>query len=391
MGTFLIAGEALAARADPDASEAPGGWIDAGTELRELERAGDWVRVETPRGDRWWVDGRRLTASPRTASAPIASAPAEPGSPPPTLAVGQPGEPRAPSGPESAPQHRQFPRVLVGAAVVAALLAGLGAGLLLNGSDQTTIAPAPTTIAPAPTTIAPAPTTIAPAPTTIAPAPTTIAPAPTTTGPADDPDGQLAVDQALARQALLTIDDFPEGWVAESPEENTDGEPDPIACFGAGPGSIFAQLDGREVDSPDFSSEPEALSVGQSVVMADDEEMAIAVMEGFGVEGAAECIRGVLQVALVSELDLPPGVTLGQITVDRVNDTIDPTIAIEYGIRVPIQLEGDVIEVFIEVVILRQGRALSSSVFSSNGALFDRELGVALSNTIVERMAVIGS
>ena len=127
MEASLLAAEALAARAHPDPAEASGGRIEAGTELRELERVGEWVRVLTPSGDRWWVDGRRLTA----VVAPTRSPPA---GPPPL----HPVAPEAPSGPDADRSTRRFPRVLVGVVVLAVILAGIGGVLLLDRSEPTT-------------------------------------------------------------------------------------------------------------------------------------------------------------------------------------------------------------------------------------------------------------
>lgn len=140
MPTRFLIQSPLAARTKPDAAEAPAGRIEAGTELTEVERRGGWVQVETPSGDRWWVDGRRLT----TISPPSAEAPAPPTSPEtpvaPPVPMPPPGREQAggtPGQPETGPRRR-FPRVLVGVVVVAVLLAGLGAVLLTRGSDART-------------------------------------------------------------------------------------------------------------------------------------------------------------------------------------------------------------------------------------------------------------
>ena len=86
MSPALVAVDAVAGRVNPDPAEAPTSRIEAGTELRELERLGDWVRVETPSGDRWWVDGRRLSAAPPGRSPAVVAAP-QPVPPPPSPAA----------------------------------------------------------------------------------------------------------------------------------------------------------------------------------------------------------------------------------------------------------------------------------------------------------------
>jgi hypothetical protein len=139
MPASLLAEDALAARVHPDAAEAPSGRIEAGTELAELERIGDWVRVETPAGDRWWVDGRRLIAlppPPAAAEAPPVPMELQPSPPPPPPSRPQETEPAG--VPAETELRRRFPPLLVGVVVAAVLLAGLGVVLLSMGSDPRT-------------------------------------------------------------------------------------------------------------------------------------------------------------------------------------------------------------------------------------------------------------
>lgn len=112
----------LPGRHQPDGAERPPGRIEPGTLLIELDRLGAWVRVETPGGRRWWVDGRRLQAvdvSPtkRTVVIPAAAAPAEPD---------QAGAPLVASS-------RRWPLPLVAIVVAATALLVAGA-VMLRGS-----------------------------------------------------------------------------------------------------------------------------------------------------------------------------------------------------------------------------------------------------------------
>lgn len=143
MPPTLRPSEAIAARAHPDPTEAPSGRIEAGTELAELERMGDWVRVETPSGARWWVDGRRLVSvalppEPVEPSLPVVPPSAEPSAPPPPPQP--PAEPGAEVQPREAPPEpgRRRPRLLVGVLVLAVLLAGVGAVMLLTSTGPET-------------------------------------------------------------------------------------------------------------------------------------------------------------------------------------------------------------------------------------------------------------
>ena len=302
----------------------------------------------------------------------------------------------------------RFPRV---ALVLAATMIVAACGS--DESSTTTSAPTappastapPTTRAPAATTpvttVPPttaAPTTAPPATEPPATVPPTTEPAPASTAPPPT-TGPLTDDQVLAQQALLTIDDFPDGWVALPPDE--DDESDPAMqeqfeqCLGAGAGSVMEQLDGREVTSPKFDNDDLDLVVEHEVLLADDEAMAIAAMEEVGVEGAATCMEAVLQPYTEAEVaadpDLPPGTTIGQITVDRVESAMDPTIVVEYFVTLPFDFDGQLIDFYLDVYYLRQGRALSMVQFQSVAAPFDPDGIAFLGSEILARLASIGN
>jgi hypothetical protein len=257
---------------------------------------------------------------------------------------------------------------------------------------------------PTTTATATATTTAATTATTTATTPTTPAASTATTSTvvAVDP---FAADKAIARRALLTIDDFPDAWI-EVPIDDEDDEADPEleeqfdACLGVGDAnSIGEQLDGREVTTGEFTPDDGVTTVHQEVLLADDEAMAIAAMGEVGIEGAAGCMADVLQTFFETELatnpdfaaGFPEGMTVGEIIVERLSSELDPTVAVEYLVSIPLELDGDVAVFYLQVAYLRQGRALSQIQFQSFGELFDPEGIEYLTGETVDRLETIGT
>jgi hypothetical protein len=218
----------------------------------------------------------------------------------------------------------------------------------------------------------------------------------------DDP---FATDKVLARAALLTIGDFPEGWVELPAEDSEESESDAEfqrqfdVCLGVdGVDSVRDQLDGREVETGEFTPDGGTTSVTQEVLLADDEAMAIEAMLEVGVEGASICMQGTIQSFFESELannpefaaDFPVGMTIGDVTVERVESEIDPTVAVEYLTTIPLELDGDVALSMLDVVYFRQGRALSQLQFQSSDGPFDPEGVSFLGGRVLDNLQVIG-
>lgn len=138
LAALWTASEAMPGREHPDASKPPSGRVEAGSVLIELERVGGWIRVESPQGQRFWVDGRRLVAA---ASVPRPS-PAEPSTPvtsPPDLIAPPPPVPTPPpevsrSAAAASKGRRRLPLLLLAATAGAVVL--IAASLLLFRSDS---------------------------------------------------------------------------------------------------------------------------------------------------------------------------------------------------------------------------------------------------------------
>ncbi|MDJ0771136.1 MAG: hypothetical protein QNJ12_20270 [Ilumatobacter sp.] len=266
-------------------------------------------------------------------------------------------------------------------------------------ASATSTAP-PATTAPPPTT-APRPTTVpATTPATTAP-PETTAPletaAPTTDAPIDP---ALAADMELARTALLTIDDFPAGWVEEPADDDEDTGAEPFqedfdACLVGDDGELVGDLlEGRDVGTGDFTAPDGVTSVTHEVLLADDDEMAIAAMLEVATEDAPPCLADAMQrffaQEIVADPTAPEGLTIGEITVDRRPSSLGDDVVVEYLVRIPIDVDGESGTFFFDVFYFRQGRALSQLQLQSFDAPFDPDGVGFLGSEVLERIALIG-
>lgn len=260
--------------------------------------------------------------------------------------------------------------------------------------------PAPATTA-APTTVVaePSPTTTpSSAPATTAPPVTT---APPTTQP-DDVDPDLSADLEAGRSALLTIDDFPDGW-EETVDPDDDPEQDELfesmmdECIGEAAFLDDGALEERQVDTGDFapagSSSP---NVTQNAVVAADLDTALAAMAEVTNAAVPACYDSVTTAMFADMLadpdqtDFPPGTVIGEITVESVPYELPTDELMRYFVSVPVTAGDESVVVFLDVVFLRQGRALSQLTFTGTNERFPQDDVDALVDVAATRLASIG-
>lgn len=217
--------------------------------------------------------------------------------------------------------------------------------------------------------------------------------APTTT----EPDASTLADIERASTALLTVNDLPDGWAAVPTSPSADVDAARVdACFGRGPASPTEVLEARRVDSDDFAGPDESRpTVEHSVTVAPDEARALLAMAEVGTDGASECLVGVVQdvfeAELTPDLEELDGLTIGQITIDRVDDGSAPDTEVGYRLQIPLLLDGDRFVQYLDVLYHRQGRALSNLQFASFIEPFDTEIYAALRDVAISRLGRIGS
>ena len=173
---------------------------------------------------------------------------------------------------------------------------------------------------------------------------------------------QLSADRRLAHRALLRLSDFPDGWTSKpsSKDNNDDRFGKELAkCLGV-PNSLLGSDTNDSVDSPDFDS-PDNQEVSSSVIVgpsADEAETMFSLLEK---SNAAHCFR----VALNDELhysmthgsDAPKDVQLGQLTFSNVNLPQFADESVAYRAAVPVTARGLNVEVDVDLIFMRHGRA----------------------------------
>jgi len=218
----------------------------------------------------------------------------------------------------------------------------------------------------------------------------------------DQPTAAEMADMELARTALITLEDFPDGWVEEP---DTDAEDDPAteafeeqfdACLDRDDDArVGDDLEDLTVSTGDFHpAETDATSVSHEVVLAQDEATAIAAMAEVTIDGAEQCLAEVIRSFYVASFSEDPelaAIDIGEVAVTRTENEREPDLAVGVLLEIPLTIGEDTINQFLEILYQRQGRALSELSFSSFGAPFSREGYTALSDEAAMSLETIGS
>ncbi len=224
--------------------------------------------------------------------------------------------------------------------------------------------------------------------------PATTTPPITTPDPVDD---EAYVE--LASSALLDLSVFPEGWEATPATEDDEAENERFEdrvdeCLGNEGDRVSDLLEFRKATSPEFTGPGDSSpSVEQQILIADDEAMAVKSMEDVGVEGADVCLEQVIQEFVESEAaaDIEQdGVTLGDITVERIDLDAAADLIVGYVVGIPVEApDGETASGYLVVLYQRSGRALSQLQLSSFGTVFDPQGIDMLTNEVIARLAAI--
>jgi hypothetical protein len=198
----------------------------------------------------------------------------------------------------------------------------------------------------------------------------------TTEPPPDtsEPSTTVHPDQPAAEAALLTIDDFPEGWIEVAEDERT-----PLAiesqrriaeCAG-GEGERLLDLGGALAESGNFRG-PDSQVVEESVAIVD-EAVAEDMVARFTAPGVGECFADAMQQTIGEMITSPsdptesfPGDTeLGKVTVEPLEVPAAGDEGAGYRITVPLTTQGIDLEIILDAVVIRSGGALAGVSFQS--------------------------
>ena len=193
-----------------------------------------------------------------------------------------------------------------------------------------------------------------------------------------------AADQAALEAALLVLADFPAGWSEIPLADLTDAQREPqrrnAACVGVKSPRVV-DFGGAVAETGDFTnSSGEAVS--ETAGMASSIGEAEQRMARIAGPDVAECFRGVTRDALQGQLEDPPtpaqafpeGTTLLDVTVTPLNVSPAGDEVVAYRVTVSLMLDaGTTVDLYLDLVAVRSGRAIAGLEFQSELTPFDIE------------------
>jgi hypothetical protein len=190
-------------------------------------------------------------------------------------------------------------------------------------------------------------------------------PAATTVAP-DPPDASIDpdADQVAAEHALFRLSDFPAGWSEvpdTEPTEQADYQRRTAECVGSDR-SRLVDLGGANASTGVFTTPTEetiseTVSFGPSVAEAED------LLGRFAAPNVAECFGDV--TADLVDGRLQSGMTLGDVTVARLNVAEAGDQVVAYRVTIPVNNGGSTVNVYADLVLVRSGRAVAGLAFQS--------------------------
>jgi len=186
------------------------------------------------------------------------------------------------------------------------------------------------------------------------------------------PDASIdpAADQDAAEDALLVLSDFPAGWSEVPDAEPTEEEADYLRrtaeCIGSDRLRLI-DLGGAIAATGDFTS-PSEETVSETVSFAPSVAEAEDLMVRFAAPDVAECFGDV--TADLVDGQLQGEMTLGDVTVARLNVSEVGDEVVAYRVTVPVNSGGSTVDVYVDLVLVRSGRAVAGLVFQSEFSPF---------------------
>ena len=189
-------------------------------------------------------------------------------------------------------------------------------------------------------------------------------------------------DQEAAEAALLTLADFPAGWTEEPEEDGNDLGAESrrrvTECVG-GEGEELLDLGGALAESGNFRG-PDNEVVEESVAVVD-EAVAEDFMARFGAAGVEECFADSMQQTMdefVSDppdpsATFPPDATIGTVTAERLEVAPAGDELVAYRIVIPLSTQGITVDIVLDAVLVRSGRAVAAVSFQSVVSPFPSE------------------
>jgi hypothetical protein len=198
-------------------------------------------------------------------------------------------------------------------------------------------------------------------------------------------------DEAIAETALLTLDDFPAGWEAvpaEDDEDDDELQADLAQCLGVDEAEL--DTDNPTATSPTFtSSNDEKVAVDVSLTRSlGDASRRFEILQGDAAPGCyAEAIKSQIARNLVVSDDAPENVNVGELTFNRISFESLGDGSMAFRTTIPVAVEALDIELYIDFVLVRVGRAGIQTTFQSQVSPFDTDEAARLTQIVVDRVS----
>lgn len=199
---------------------------------------------------------------------------------------------------------------------------------------------------------------------------------PSTTAPTTSSSSGSTFDKAAATQAatdaLLTLDDLPDGWTSKPSDNSDDKQLDanlanclgvPVDSFGD-PGA-----NGADADTPDFSppgNSEATVSETVDVAASDLIDQRFSIVKS---SKLPDCFDSVMGEYLKAQLAKDPSTrtaTLGTPTTKALDFAKVGEETVAYGVTIPFEIQGQQASVYIDLVFIRSSDTTGIEMFYSN-------------------------
>lgn len=204
-------------------------------------------------------------------------------------------------------------------------------------------------------------------------------------------DAERQADEAIAEMALLTLDDLPAGWEAVPAEDDEDDDElvaDLARCLEVDEAEL--DPDNPTATSPTFtSSNDEAVSAEVSLTPSSgDASRALEILQGDAAPGCyAEALKAEMERNLVVGDDVPENVEVGEPTFNRISFESLGDESVAFRTTIPVSVEAFDVELYIDFVLVRVGRAGIQTTFQSQVSPFDTDEAARLTQIVVDRVS----
>jgi hypothetical protein len=214
----------------------------------------------------------------------------------------------------------------------------------------------------------------------------------------DDDDGRTEAeedaDEEQAEEIVLTLDDLPDGWVANPSDDDDDVDDDDdqvqaelADCLGVDESVL--DPDNPEAESPEFTS-PTDQEVNAKVAFTPSADDATEALDRIKDDAAPDCLAQAMTTLLADNLasqeGVPADLDIGEVTVEPLAfpDLGDDSLA--HRVTVPVTTQGVTIELYIDQVLTRVGRVGITGQFQSQVTPFDTAEAARLMEVMVDRV-----